>query len=540
MDARLAVASWLDEADLKALSLVNKDSLAFARCDVLWKPLYLRRYGDCRPGFAVPPAPPQTPSKRRARSSPHEAADQETPPRPAAAAEAGSPVESPLSVAAATPPRAGQGGGGQALAAGRHRTRAATVGTTVGFLPRPSRVEPDLAALATTEAPGGVSWFEHARRRYLSPLAGDTVQVLWDGAFNLVEGERVRSYSGRGWWDASVVRKDAGGRFLVHYLRCSCEAAAAEAASRRDACVAEAHRRWPWLARSGAMDPSRGPTAADADALAQMCADGEARRDCEGLPDLRPGDVVELRCVSSLGRSPWLETVVDAVVPMEWSRRALTPDVEAAVIEQLELWLEACEAEAERRRSLGEDAPERPASPFAATPSPLAALAPRPVAVSGRGRPTGHAQRLAAPERGSAIAPPSAVQRRAVVPAMGAVSLAGLARQPSLNGAGVRAAASAAVARISGTPIPRKERDELPFGTVAFRVGQAVMDEDNRLVARHRLRLLRRGPSSDSAGAAAARGHARCGLGCAASPGAAASRPTPAPQEGPRQGCVVM
>lgn len=43
MDARLAVASWLDEADLKALSLVNKDSLAFARCDVLWKPLYLRR-----------------------------------------------------------------------------------------------------------------------------------------------------------------------------------------------------------------------------------------------------------------------------------------------------------------------------------------------------------------------------------------------------------------------------------------------------------------------------------------------------------------
>lgn len=511
------------------------------------------------------------------------------------------------------------------------------MGTTVGFLPRPSRVEPDLAALATTEAPGGVSWFEHARRRYLSPLAGDTVQVLWDGAFNLVEGERVRSYSGRGWWDASVVRKDAGGRFLVHYLRwsaavwdewvpaarirwppadahvalrwrrgvrtarnrlprdrseeaaagtapgsgaaaagpgravgaqapsggevgrarsasmplalaagarppsrSSCEAAAAEAASRRDACVAEAHRRWPWLARSGAMDPSRGPTAADADALAQMCADGEARRDCEGLPDLRPGDVVELRCVSSLGRSPWLETVVDAVVPMEWSRRALTPDVEAAVIEQLELWLEACEAEAERRRSLGEDAPERPASPFAATPSPLAALAPRPVAVSGRGRPTGHAQRLAASERGSAIAPPSAVQRRAVVPAMGAVSLAGLARQPSLNGAGVRAAASAAVARISGTPIPRKERDELPFGTVAFRVGQAVMDEDNRLVARHRLRLLRRGPSSDSAGAAAARRHTRCGLGCAASPGAAASRPTPAPQEGPRQGCVVM
>lgn len=43
LDARLAVASWLDEADLKALSCVNKASLTFARCDVLWKPLYVHR-----------------------------------------------------------------------------------------------------------------------------------------------------------------------------------------------------------------------------------------------------------------------------------------------------------------------------------------------------------------------------------------------------------------------------------------------------------------------------------------------------------------
>lgn len=519
------------------------------------------------------------------------------------------------------------------------------MGTASGLAPRPSRVEPDLAALAATEGPGGVSWFEHARRRYLSPLAGDTVQVLWDGAFNLVEGERVRSYSGRGWWDASVVRKDAGGRFLVHYLRWSAavwdewvpparirwppadthvamrwqrgswadrrlrrqerqaeggvavgelaaaagrpedqaarsrtthsaavlassggqlgrarsvsmplsfatadgplsrtsrEVAAAEAAERRDACVAEAHRRWPWLARAGVLDPMRGPTAADADSLAQLCADGEARRDCEGLPDLRPGDVVELRCVSSLGRSPWLETVVDAVVPMEWSRRALTPDVEAAVIEQLELWLEAHDAEATRRRELGEDAADRPASPFAATPSPLAALAPQPVAVSGRGRPTGHGHALDASDRGSVNAPPSAVHRRAVVPAMGAVSFVGHARQPSLNGAGARAAASAAVSRISGTSIPRTEREALPFGTVAFRVGIAVMDDDNRLVARHRLRLLRRGPAPDDAGATAGGRPGRRMLGCAASPGAAASRPRPAPQEPASQSCAVM
>ena len=43
LDVRLAIASWLDEEDLVALSTVDKASLEFARHNVLWMALYDRR-----------------------------------------------------------------------------------------------------------------------------------------------------------------------------------------------------------------------------------------------------------------------------------------------------------------------------------------------------------------------------------------------------------------------------------------------------------------------------------------------------------------
>lgn len=69
------------------------------------------------------------------------------------------------------------------------------------------------------------AWAEY-RERLRQPRLGDVVQVLWEGAFNLIT-DTVACYQGRAWWEAEVVDRAADGSvFRIHYPHC--EAAPAQ------------------------------------------------------------------------------------------------------------------------------------------------------------------------------------------------------------------------------------------------------------------------------------------------------------------------
>lgn len=141
------------------------------------------------------------------------------------------------------------------------------------------------AASATVEAGAPTTmmirsgFFDHARRRWSSPLVGDLVQVVWEGSFNLIEGDLIRTYAGRAWWDAKVLDKRGPDTLKVHYLQWD--------SGTWDEWVPVTRLRWP---------APTDPTAPD-------------RSD-----PLQPGDRVEVLCISTMGRSPWLEAIVKAVI----------------------------------------------------------------------------------------------------------------------------------------------------------------------------------------------------------------------------------
>jgi len=232
------------------------------------------------------------------------------------------------------------------------------------------------------------------------------------------------------------------------------------------------------------VDLSRPPTNADADRLSALATRAETARDCAALPDLRRGDVVELRCVSSLGRSPWLETTVEDVVAMDWGEGHVIPDVEPAVAAVLEAWLHA--ASREDAEQTGRASP----------PLPLSAMAPPPA----RGGPAAAAGAARSAMR-AAAAPPSAVERGGWESARHGVADASEGTDTSRRGRGPRTTLSGSTLRAAVAQAAARHRAvghaalaAAPFGRAGFRVSHAVVDEDNRLVARHRLRLLRRAP----------------------------------------------
>ena len=96
--------------------------------------------------------------------------------------------------------------------------------------------------------------------------------MLWVGSFNLVSEDGITAYEGRAWWEATVVDKD-GDEYKIHYPQWD--------SGLWDEWVPRKRIRWP---------PARDPQ-------------GDTM-------ELRVGDVVEMRCSSSSGRSPWLESVV--------------------------------------------------------------------------------------------------------------------------------------------------------------------------------------------------------------------------------------
>lgn len=106
--------------------------------------------------------------------------------------------------------------------------------------------------------------------RLATPEPGDQVQVLWEGSFNLVSHDGVTGYEGRAWWEARIVERD-GDDYKIHYPQWD--------SAIWDEWVSRERIRWP------------------------------PDNDDRGIV-LKKGDVVEVKCLSTSGRSPWLESSI--------------------------------------------------------------------------------------------------------------------------------------------------------------------------------------------------------------------------------------
>jgi hypothetical protein len=215
-------------------------------------------------------------------------------------------------------------------------------------------LSPAASPCSVASVPRSLSWFEHSKRRWICPLVGDSIQVSWKGAFNLVEADRVRSYGGKAWWDARVLEVSPDGRFLVHYLRWSAAVwdEWVDAQRIRHApSVRTIARRWNQSTAEEDAPPSgkqqqpvleprakelimRSPALTAREKIAKLQMEA-MKADCGGLEELFVGDTVELRCMSSLGRSPWLETTVTALVKIEWRKKEICPNICAETIAAL-------------------------------------------------------------------------------------------------------------------------------------------------------------------------------------------------------------
>lgn len=135
------------------------------------------------------------------------------------------------------------------------------------------------------------------KQRLDDPCVGDGVQVLWVGSFNLVSEDGITAYEGRAWWEATVVDKD-GDEYKIHYPQWD--------SGLWDEWVPRNRIRWP-PARDPQVGCPRNP-------LPPRHTRGSLLPGAVYLQgdtmELRVGDVVEMRCSSSSGRSPWLESVV--------------------------------------------------------------------------------------------------------------------------------------------------------------------------------------------------------------------------------------
>jgi hypothetical protein len=61
------------------------------------------------------------------------------------------------------------------------------------------------------------SFLAEYKDRLCQPCVGDLVQVVWEGSFNLIT-DTLASYSGRAWWEAEVVERQADcSMFKIHY-----------------------------------------------------------------------------------------------------------------------------------------------------------------------------------------------------------------------------------------------------------------------------------------------------------------------------------
>jgi hypothetical protein len=146
--------------------------------------------------------------------------------------------------------------------------------------------------------PPADDFFVAYRDRYCVPCVGDKVQVLWEGSFNLIS-DVLMSYAGRAWWEAEVVeRTDDCTSFKIHYPHWD--------ASTWDEWVPRLRIRWP----PDADDGVRGLPAARATPGAVRVTNVA----CDVQQLLQKGDVVEHKCASALGVSPWLECVVEDIM----------------------------------------------------------------------------------------------------------------------------------------------------------------------------------------------------------------------------------
>lgn len=139
-------------------------------------------------------------------------------------------------------------------------------------------------------------FFNEYCERLIDPQPGDQVEVAWEGTFNLLDDDVVSTYAGRAWWSATIV-ECMEQHYKIHYPQWD--------ASVWDEWVPRHRVRWP---------------AREVDTKVRMM-----RVDCILLTIftricmlvqcvIRKGDVVEHKCQSSHGISPWLEALVtDAV-----------------------------------------------------------------------------------------------------------------------------------------------------------------------------------------------------------------------------------